>query len=241
MAVKYGICHLSERKVAFLVIFIKVIKSHASVHFYYIIGGYQIHVINRTTTVTMARRRNSDNLHQAARLQLLRLTRYVRARPEYRFHSMRLQRLRLILDEAAHIKFIEEAYDILAAGSKAADLVGGLHVLLVVRDVLLDHGIDMRSNIAAPSAVDHRFTILKSRDQVHPMCPIKRKLPRQIEYLQKLGAEMEGIAITLFLESKLIKNETITKAQSFGSDHVFHAINPEAEKALNDLWMIHLS
>ena len=189
----------------------------------------------------MAKRKLRDNLQRAARIQMLRLERYVRARPHHRYLSMRLLRLKFLLDTEVHEKYIREAYDILSEKAPAADKVGGLHILLVVRDVLIEHGESVRANKASAPSLETRYTILKTRNEVHPMCPIKRKLPQQIEFLQVLGADMEAMAIMLYCEQRLVKDGLILEDEKIKATNAIFEVNNEAEKCLNDLRMIHLS
>ena len=189
----------------------------------------------------MARRKSRDNLQRAARIQIQRLDRYVRSRPQYKYLSMRILRLKFILNTEAHEKYIRLAYDLLSEETLVADKVGGLHILLLIRDVLVDHGTEVRNNKAAAPSLEHRYQVIKTMAQVHPMCPIKRKLPQQIEFLQVAGADMEALALIMYLEDKLVKDGKILKDDRLPQDHQVYEVNGEVEKCLNDLRMLHLS
>ena len=189
----------------------------------------------------MARRKSSDNLQRAARVSIQRMTKYVKIRPQFRYYSLRIQRMNFLLADD-HSEFIDQAYETIHANSLAANLVGGSHILLVIREKLIKHAKDLKANkiLTTPSA-DHLFEPIKTKNEVHPMCPIKRKLPQQVEFLQIVAAEMEAIAQTLFMEKQLLKQGSIVKDQMIGTDHVIFKLNPQIEKCLNDLRMIHLS
>ena len=204
--------------------------------------GYQIvTIITTIIDFNMARRKLRDNLHRAARNQAARLDKYQNLRPQVKFASMRIKRMEFLLDNGLHQKFIKQAYNLMFENTLAGRLMGGLRVLQIVRDVLLNLGLEVRSNSAASPSFDNKFQALKLRSEVHPFCPLMRKLPQQIEMLQMVASEMESFAIMLYVDEKLVKSGQLQDNNRFQSiDYVF-VVNKAVEKALNDLRMIRLS
>ena len=188
----------------------------------------------------MARGKNKDNLQRASRLQNHILDKYIKVRPQYKYLSLRIQRMNFLLDEAKHQELLDQAYDIFIMGSLAADLVNGLSVLLHIRDKLTDHGHELRQGTknVTPS-IEGLFKPFKTRKQVHPMCPIKSKIPQQTEFLQIVASQMETIALILWLEEKLLDQGKILEV--LPKEHKIFKVNPMAEKKLNDMRMITVS
>ena len=154
---------------------------------------------------------------------------------------MRIKRLELINDEEKHRKYVNKAYDVLFNNTIAGRLICGLGVLQIVRDVIIKHAVDVRHNPEVNPSFQNRFVPIKTKAEVHPMCPIMKKLPQQKEMLQLVASEMETFALILYMEDILASRGQIQKNDRFQEIDAIFKVNKAVEKSLNDLRMIKVS
>ena len=166
---------------------------------------------------------------------------YKEVRPPFRFLSMRNQSNKFIRDEKAYGDSVEDAYDQIAATSRAASQACGLQILLRTRDVLHEYGSDMRER-GHSRAVQHRFQNLRIPSDIPETNQYyRRKCKKQKIYFQTLAADFEAQSLMIYLEKSLVKSGYIVEGEKLQMTNELFKLHPKAEEALDDLRMILLA
>ena len=170
-----------------------------------------------------------------------RLESYKNERPQLIYMSMRQKSNQFIRDEKAFKDSVEEVYDHIAAKSAAASKSCGLQILLIVRQVLLDYGQEMRDTGKA-KVVQHRFKNLRVPTEIPSTNKhYRRKCKKQKILFQTLAADFEAMSLILYLENRMVKSRIIHEDDKLKMEDALFTLNVKAEESLDDLRMILLA
>ena len=87
--------------------------------------------------------------------------------------------------------------------------------------------------------IQHEFSLIKEKTDLHPDSMYKRKFNNQKFFMQVLAADIESQALITYLEKIQLQERQIE--QVLVDEHVLYSLSPVSEKYFNDLRMIYLA
>ena len=144
----------------------------------------------------------TEHLHQVSLLQEAILTKYHDLRGhDLDARSTRKLHREFVMEEDLHENLIRQAYDVSALASENHDRISGLRVLLHVRDGLIAGGERVR-RMKIKHYQPRLYTLLNVKEDLSRTTRYKDILKSQVSLLQMVGAEMEAIALVLYIDRK---------------------------------------
>ena len=149
---------------------------------------------------------------------------------------MRQRRRSLIASHEDYDHFMDLTYDNYIARSAEAKKLGGRETINFVRENLLRHAHDVRTNGPSKNKA-HVFKDMVLKGDMSPSTyPTMRVfLHGQRQRLQLLAAEMESMLLVRFLEDRLRIKEIITPGEVIQNEDDMYKPSEEAEDALTVL------
>ena len=164
---------------------------------------------------------------------------YREVRPRFQYLSFRHKRHVFLKDSTLHAECIREVFGRVRRSSRAASKIAGLHVLRHVTATLINHGKRVRSGHIPINTIQHEFSLIKEKTDLHPDSMYKRKFNNQKFFMQVLAADIESQALITYLEKIQLQERQIE--QTLNDEHVLYSLSPVSEKYFNDLRMIYLA
>ena len=158
---------------------------------------------------------------------------YLEERPFYQNSSIRNKRRSLLLDdEKEYIDLLDSTCVHILATNKVAKKLGGRETITHVRNCLRQRVRAARHH-GANISLEHTFTDMVHRNDMHPASGLEDHLRGQKIKLQLLASDIEAMMLFRQLDARLVKAEIIPEALSRGHD--LYKLHPLANDSLISL------
>ena len=169
-----------------------------------------------------------------------KMEKFVQERPALKYLSVRVKRIELITNEEAHTSTVDASVDRVLVSSIAARKEAGRIMIRHIRRTILDHAENFRQDRGV-FAIDHVWTIIKAKSDIHPMSNFKRIYSKQKILMGIVAADLSSQALMRYIDGYLLEQGIIEAKDVLTDENKLLNLDPRAEKALNDVRMLKLS
>ena len=154
----------------------------------------------------------SDQLSVVTEIFDEKIEEYRATHPNVRHPSNRAMRIEFMKSAKLHKSYVTSAVRMAARQTKSAEKPGGMAVLLHVKNHLISSGEAYRAD-PKPSLRNPGIPKMIEKNEMLDESIMLKRWRHQITYLRVVAAEVEAMALALFLDHKLLEQGTIQKNQ----------------------------
>ena len=185
-----------------------------------------------------------DALHDALSITTevfdQKISEYLDTHRGIRIQSVRVYRGNFLKESILHKAYLKMATRMAARQTKTSEKPGGTEALIFIRDQLISSGEEYRRD-PKPSRRQPKIGLLVNREDMLDESIMGRKWRHQKTYLRVVAAEIEAMAVALYIDHKLLERKLIEKRDKITKDSLIWKFSRLSERNLDIIRHLYVS